>query len=131
MSDGDAALADFAARLRSLKTLPEDVARQAAPLIEEVVKENAAAGVTPDGKPWPTKKDGTRALPNAASAVTAKAVGALVVVKLVGAYVFHQLFKADDRRREILPEGGAGVPPRIAEKLREASRRAFTRAMDQ
>lgn len=36
-------------------------AREAAPLIEAAIRETAAAGVDPDGKAWPAKRDGSRA----------------------------------------------------------------------
>jgi hypothetical protein len=125
----DAALAAYAARLRELKTLPKDVAKEAAPMLETAVKETAAAGTTPDGKAWPSKKDGTRALPDASGAISATVVGARVVVKLVGAYVYHHFFRDEAKRRQILPDGGAGVPPKVVELVKRAGRRVFQRTM--
>lgn len=124
----DAALAAYAQRLRNLKTLAPAAAKEAAPLVGEIVRAEAAAGVDPNGQAWHPKKDGTRALPNAASAITAVAIGVAVIVRLTGAYVFHHYAKGAYRRR-ILPDSGAGVPPRIADALRTATAEAFRRAM--
>lgn len=121
-----AELAAYAQRLRTLKTLAPAAAKEAAPLIEAMIKADADAGVTPDGKAWPAKRDGGRALPKAASAIRAVANGAAVIVKLLGPYVFHHNAKGKDQRR-ILPDTGAGLTPRIAEALRRATAEAFRR----
>ena len=121
-------LAAYAQRLRSLKTLAPAAAKEAAPLVADVVRTDAAAGTAPDGKAWPPKRDGGRALPNAASAITAVANGVAVIVKLVGPYIFHHYAKGKDQRR-ILPDSGAGIPPRIAAALRRATAEAFRRVM--
>lgn len=81
---GDAELEAFAARLRSLKGLDVAAAAEAAPLVDALVKGAAAAGTDLDGTPWPPKKDGSRALPNAAGAISAVANGAFVVLRLIG-----------------------------------------------
>lgn len=125
---GDEDLSRFANRLRGLQSLTHSAAKDAAERVEVVVKQTAAAGTDLDGKPWPPKKDGTRALPNAASAVSAVARGAVIVVTLVGAYVYHQ-FSKGPQRRAILPDGGAGTPKRVAEAIRAATQDAFKRAM--
>lgn len=125
----DAALAAYAARLRNLKTLAPAAAREAAPLVEAVIRDEAAAGVDPDGRAWAPKKDGGRALPNAAGAIRAVANGVAVIVKLTGAYVYHHYSKSAAYRRRILPDSGAGVPPRIADALKRATAEAFRRAM--
>jgi hypothetical protein len=119
----------MAARLRRVGTMPAELAREAAPLVEQAVKATAAAGTTPDGEAWaPRKRDGGRALANAASAVSAAAVGASVRVTLTGVEVFHHL-GAGVPKRKILPDGGAGVPPKIAEGCLVAARRVWARLM--
>lgn len=123
---GDAELAAFAQRLRRLGKLAPEAAKAAAPLVEAVAKETAAAGTTPQGEAWPAKRDGGRALPNAASAITAHANGLTVIVKLVGAYFFHHYSKGKDRRR-VLPDSGGGIPPKVVAALREATKRTFER----
>jgi hypothetical protein len=123
---GDEDLAAFAARLRSMKGLAEAAAVEAAPLVEAEVKKTAAAGTDVDGKAWPAKKDGGRALPEAADAVTAGANGSFVILKLAGPYVYHQRAKPDDHRRPILPTSSA-LPPTLRAALVEGCRRAFER----
>lgn len=119
-------LTALAVKLRGLKGLAPEAAKIAAPLVEEVVKTTAAEGTDIEGKAWPAKRDGTRALPNAAGAISAVANGAAVIVRLVGAYVFHNNAKGADRRR-ILPDSGAGIPPKIAAALEKATKQAFER----
>lgn len=118
----------FAARIRRLRNLASDAAKEAAPDVEKLVRESAAVGTDVEGRPWPSKRDGGRALPNAAAAVTAVARGVAVILKLSGAYVFHHRSKGKDRR-PILPESGAGMPPRLAAVLRAAAARAFRTAI--
>ncbi len=119
-------LTAFVAKLRGLKVLAPQAAKEAAPLIEEAIKKTAAAGTTIDGDPWPAKRDGARALPNAAGSISAVANGAAVIVTLAGNYVFHNSAKGPDRRR-ILPDSGAGIPPAIAAVLQRATEQAFKR----
>lgn len=126
MSDVYAALDAMQARLRALRGMAVEVAREAAPLVEGVVRASAAAGTTVEGEPWPTRRDGSRALPDAANAVTAAAVGTTIVVSLKGPYVFHNSAEGKDRRR-ILPEEGRGVPPAIAKVLTKAGETVFAR----
>jgi hypothetical protein len=128
VSDADAMLDAMRARLTALRGMAAEVAREAAPQVEAVVRRSAAAGMSVEGKPWPPKRDGSRALPDAASAITAAAVGPSVVVTLKGPYVFHNSADGADRRR-ILPETGAGVPAALSRVLIDASERVFARRM--
>lgn len=125
----DDALAAFIERVRKLGTLGEDAAKLAAPLVEKAMKRTAAAGTTPDGEAWAPRKDGGRALVNAADALSAEAVGSVVVGKLDGVEVVHNRGTKRMPRRQILPSLGAGIPRNIADALTEASAEAFKRAM--
>lgn len=122
----DAALAAFAASLRAMSGRMADVAREAAPELERVIKTTAAAGTDPNGNPWPSKRDGGRALPNAANAISASANDNVVIVKLTGPYVYHHTSTGKDARR-ILPDSGAEMPDAIVNALDEARRRVFER----
>lgn len=124
----DEALAAYAARLRELKKLAPAAAKEAAPLIEQVIKQTAAAGTDIDGNPWPPRRDGKRALPRAAEAVSAVANGVAVIVTLLGAYVYHHRSKGKDAR-PILPDSGAGLPSKIRAAMEEGAKRAFQRVM--
>ena len=127
--DGDGALSALIARFRSLGRLPADAAKLAAPLVEEAVKATAAAGTTPDGKAWAPRKDGGRPLVHAADALSAKAVGSTIVVTLTGPEVFHNAGNGHVEKRQILPDGGAGLPKNVAAALTKASKLAFDDAM--
>jgi hypothetical protein len=126
--DGDAALTAMVAMLRKLGALPGTAARLAAPRIEVEVKKTAAAGTTPEGKSWAPKKSGGQALMNAAAALSARAVGTAVVVSLKGVEVLHNFGSPRLPARQILPEGGAGIPPNIVRALHEAAADAFRMA---
>ena len=117
----------IAAAKASYGLAPADVARAAVPFVDAAVKATAAAGTTPDGKPWAPTKGGGRALENAASALSTSSSGSVVTVTLSGPEVFHN---AGGRvpKRQILPDGGAGVPKNVAEALTKAAAQGFTRA---
>lgn len=127
MSDGAAALDAMIASLRRLSGLPERAAAEAAPLVEAAVRATAAAGTDSYGKAWPLKKDGARALPDAASSVIATAHGPVVQLKISGGYVLQGRLKGDSRR-QILPDSG-NLPPAVVGALQEGARRAFAKAM--
>jgi len=123
--DGDAKLSDFIRRLRSMKDLAAQAAREAAPLVEAAVRRQAADGQAPDGGAWAPTKDGRRAIPNAARAITAVAKGSAVQIVLAGVYVFHHYGKGLPERR-IIPGQGA-IPAPVVAALREGARRVFRR----
>lgn len=126
---GDEALVAFITRLRKLGTLGADAAKLAAPLVEKAARATAEAGTAPDGTPWTPKKDGGRPLVNAAKALSAKAIGTTVVLTLTGVEVLHNFGSKRNPKRQILPDGGAGIPPNIAKALHEGASHAFARAM--
>lgn len=123
--DADAKLATFIQRLRDMKNVAADVARETAPLVERALRSSAAAGVDPDGTPWAATEKGKRALPNAASAIRAVARGSAVDVILAGVYVFHHFGKGMPERR-LIPGRGA-IPAPVVAALREGARRVFRR----
>ncbi|MDQ2782611.1 MAG: hypothetical protein M3Y26_08790 [Actinomycetota bacterium] len=126
MSDADAYLTAMAAQLRGLRDVATEVAREAAPAVEAVIRRSAAAGTSVEGAPWPPKRDGSRALPDAAKNITAASVGTTVIVTLTGPYVFHNSADGPDRRR-ILPEEGAPLAPALARVVEDASQRVIAR----
>jgi hypothetical protein len=125
--DGDAALAAFIDRVRALGKLPETAAKVAAPLVLEAAKETAAAGTDPDGTAWAPRKDGGRALVNAAEALSVETVGTVVVLRLTGPEVIHNYGNTRVPRRRILPDGGAGIPANITKALIKGAQQAFAR----
>lgn len=128
MSDGDAALAEMIARVQGFgKDATKVAALEAAPLVDAEVKRTAAAGTDPYGEQLAPKKDGTRALADAAKNVTATASGRTIRIKITGGYA-QQFFKKVDQRR-VIPSNGRPLPKGIVEALTEGARRAFAKAM--
>lgn len=124
-------LDDLIERLRTLDKAGTEIAIEARPGLEQIAKETAAAGTTPEGETWTPTRDGRRALPNAASAIKAIVSGtttAVVTLVLSGVYVYHHGAKGK-RRRPILPTLKDGLPPRMLTTVREAAARVAARAM--
>lgn len=125
---GNAELEAYIHRLERLKTLAPDAAIRAAPAVLAALKTTAAAGQTPDGEAWDTKKDGSRALAKAADAITVATSGLTILLSLAGAYVYHNNSKGAHARR-ILPDSGKTLPSRVTEAIKSAAGEAFRRAM--
>ena len=120
-------LEQMIAELDSLETFDERSARLAAPKLEEAVRSQARAGLDPNGKPWPLKKDGSRALVNAAARVRAIAVGPRVDLIVDGPEYYHQTVKPDGTlpQRKIIPSVGDALPPALQAAIEEASSEAL------
>ena len=125
-------LDDLVSRLKGLADFEEEVARVAAPMIQEAVRKRAASGVDAYGKPIAPKKDGSRALANVADNIAVRVVGGVVQIVLTGGAVFHQHAKgsSDSRpQRRVLPDAGDGVPDWIADLMRKAVEQVWRRRM--
>jgi hypothetical protein len=129
MATGDDALDEMIRRVRRLGAMPSEVAAEVAPLMLAEARRTAAAGTTPDGKPWaPRKKDGGRALEHAADALSSRVLpSATAQLVLRGPEVIHNRGTEDTPKRQILPDGGAGLPPTMAVAVREGAERVFRR----
>lgn len=126
---GDVAVQAMIDHLRGLKKLPEDVVKVAVEDVQRAARATAAAGTTPDGKPWVQTKDGRKPLAHAAERITAKALGRVIVVTLKGIEVIHNFGTKWNPKRQVLPDGGAGIPKNIATAIRATAGRVFSRAM--
>jgi hypothetical protein len=127
------ALNDMIATLRQLggPRLVEEVAKEAAPLVDEATKITARAGTSTEGASWPArKKDGARALANVEGAISTVAVGAVVRQTLTGGAVYSH-FGAHGPKRAVIPEGGGSIPPQVTAALTQAATRVFNRAIAQ
>lgn len=119
----DSPLDRMIAELRALGAadLPAQLAKEAAPRVQEAIRATAAAGTTPEGQAWAPRKDGGRALADAAAHVTAKALGAIVRVTLAGPDVFHHFGKGSgEPRRRVIPDVGGQLPPSVAKAMQDA-----------
>jgi len=129
MATGDAELDAMLLALRRLGELPTATAARAAPLVLEAVQKTAAAGTTPDGQAWKPRKDGGRALANAAGALSASSSGPTVTISLDMPEVIHHYGSAKVPRRQILPDAGAGMPASVTAALKKAATQAFDAAV--
>lgn len=118
------------AQLRALGRLPEDVAREAQPLVLEAARATARAGTTPEGRPWPPTKKGTAPLKNAADAITVEVSGRVITEVLTGPEVFHNAgVGSTTPQRKIIPETGDPIPPGVQKAILQGARRAFEKAV--
>lgn len=108
-SQGLSSIDDMIARLRGLPKAIEAEAPRIAAAAKAEIDASIAAGHGAGGEMWPLKKDGSRALVNAAKAVTSKAVGTVLLFILEGPEVWHQFGTRHTPKRPILPETGLPV----------------------
>ncbi len=108
-------------KLRRTRAFILEAAPSCADAVATELRATAAAGTSPDGAAWaPRKADGARALANAASAISVKAVGSIVLAKVGYPYVFHQKAQGSSTpRRLILPDAGV-LPARLAAAVKRA-----------
>lgn len=127
MSGGHVRLREMIGELAKLDGMAQLTAEEAAPLVEAALKATAAAGVSPEGQPWaPRKKDGGRAMVNAAAHVSARAVGSVVKVALDGVDVFHHYSKSTPRH--VIPTSSA-LTGTVKAALLEGARRAIRKLL--
>lgn len=125
----NAAFDDMIYSLRKLggQEFVNEVAKEAAPLLNDAVKATARAGTSPDGTPWaPRKKDGAPALAGADKDVTTAAHGPIVRMTLTGGPVYAQ-FGARGPKREVIPSGGGEIPDHVNAAITKAAEKVFER----
>lgn len=126
-----AKLDDMISSLRNLsgEDFVASIAKEAALLVDEAIKETARAGQAPDGTPWPPrKKDGARALEHVADQIETKAYGPIVRTTLSGPAVFSH-FGAGIPRRQVIPDSAVEIPDKVQKALEEGAEIAFQKAM--
>lgn len=104
---GDGGLDAMIASLRAIEGMPW--AQVAAPAVEAFMREQLAAGQTPEGQPWLAKKDGGRPLAGAAAAYEQRVSGSAIIMRIGGGdksrYVFHHFGAQGKPIRQQLPAG--------------------------
>ena len=107
-----ARLAQLASALRNFpKEAAPRAAKRGAEVLKQVIERNVAAGVGPDGDPWPLRQDGAKALADAAAEVQVTAYGTTILARLEGPYALHHFGRARGRVvRQILPTKKAPQP---------------------
>lgn len=125
---GYAALDDMIERLRGLPAELEAAAPGLAQDFKAEADRAIAEGRSVDGVKWAPKKDGGRALVNAAKAVRAYATGALIFLEVRGVEAIHNFGTKRVPARPILPSG-PGVPLKLGQAIRKGLVQAFEKRM--
>ncbi|WP_437279343.1 hypothetical protein WME90_01945 [Sorangium sp. So ce375] len=117
-SGGDyAALERMISAVQEFARLPELAAPIAAQKVGEELHRTASAGQAPDGTAWaPRKKDGGRAMANAAKAIAVRAVGTVILILLRGPEVFHHFGAQGKEARRVIPSGT--LPAKLGNAIR-------------
>lgn len=114
MSSGAIEIDRQIARLRELAKLVPTSAKGVADAMRDVIVDNIARGVAPDGTPWEPTQAGARPLRGAADALDVSPVGTVIVATLQGPEARHHLGAVrGGRRREILPTGSTIPGPMV------------------
>lgn len=124
---GETELNAMIRRLRALPRVVEEALPEAATELEKVIAGNIAAQRGPDGKAWEKPKDPETkdVLRNAMKSVTVRAIGRVLLARVVGVEAKHHLGIVKGRvKREIIPTGRAPQP------MIEALRRVIFRRLN-
>jgi hypothetical protein len=123
----DAALEAMIDKLRGLRELTKEAAKECAPLVEAAANASADAGTTPNGQAWKPTKKGDRPLQNASKAVSARTLGTVVQIRIDGVEALHHSGTKKLPRRQIIPTAGDSLPDNIKAALVEGCTVAFKR----
>lgn len=151
-----ASLDAFIAGVEQLRGMNELSAKEAEPGVLAAARATASAGQAPDGKPWPKKADGGKALEGAAGAIKSSAKGSRVELAIEPPWTYHHhgaggssttkeaarhrqrtaTRHAEDGtkskfhapRRQIIPVQGDPVPAPMKKAIADASKRVFEKA---
>lgn len=111
-------------RVRSLPELAREAAPEVSADMEAEFKRQIGAATDPNGKAWEERREGGKALANAAAALTVVPVGTRVIARIKGYIARHNNGTAKGGLvRQILP--GKGLPARLERTVRDAVNRAW------
>ena len=110
------ALADLSARLRAVPGVLERVVPLLANDVDSYLRECAAAGIDPDGTPWPKTELGRKAQITGTKIKTG-VIGSRIYVRVTGHDAMHSTGTARGQKvRGLLPRGP--IPPKLAARMR-------------
>jgi len=89
MAEGIERLNAMILKLNKLEEFVEEVTPDIAESLEKEIKSTISAGTSFGGVPWTPKKDGSKPLANAESALDVQAIGSVVVATLNGPEARH------------------------------------------
>ncbi len=125
MGQADNELNRMIAQLRGIPDLVEKILPEVADECHAVIADNIAAQVGPDGTRWPMSKNLEPVLVNAAQAVTASAIGNVILIRVTGPEARHHLGIAKGKvKREIIPTR------KIPKPMVEAMQRVINRHLE-
>jgi len=106
-------------RARSVASLPKQLAPMVAREMKSWADANTAAGIGPDGKAWPTRKDGSAAhVGTAQEDVSTRAVGTVALMTLAAPTVFRHFGAQGRERCEVLPWN---IPFKLGNAIRQGA----------
>lgn len=105
-------------QVKRLGDLPEDVAPDVARAVRADLKRTIEAGTTPDGEPWPPRKeDGEQALQGAMDSLFVGDYGASIYVRLKGPETRHHRGHVKGGvQRQVIPDKHT-VPDKMADAI--------------
>lgn len=107
------------ARLRALRGLAKNIAPEVAAELEAWARENASAGVGPDGKTWPARDDGSPAhVGTSVSDTSARTSGTVAILSLKAPTVYRHFGAQGRAPRKVLP---GNLPHKLGEAIRQAA----------
>lgn len=92
------------AMLREVAVTPLEAAPKVAQAIDDEIRQDIAAGRSPEGAAWKPTKAGEKPLQNAGDSLTVRAVGNTVIARLIGPSArHHKGFARGGIVRQVLP----------------------------
>lgn len=128
-ADAFSALDAQIARVQSLETAPQEIAKEGAKELDAIIRANILKGQAPDGTAWSPTKSGEPALRGAGKALSTTAQGTVIVASLEGPEALHHLgFAKGGVKRQILPT--RALPGAMVQALKAVADRVLRRKLE-
>ena len=120
-------LKDIMRSIRKLEGLNQEAIGDCCVAVEKVMADNIERAVTPEGENWAPKKDGGKALVNAAKYLSVKPLNTMILVKLTGIEARHSIGTVRGKvKRQIVPTSST-VPENMQDAIKEQLTKHFER----
>lgn len=97
------------------------IAKHAAVTLKEALEETLTAGEDPEGVAWVPTKPGGRAYKGAPKSLDVKAYNNVIRATIQSPYTYGQFGSGRLPRRQMLPEGGEGMPKSVSGAIEKAT----------